>query len=109
MKDKKETKMWREKVKDILKKKGLKQKDLAELSGITESSLSRYMKDLREPKVDDFIKMADALGVSVDYLLEKPMEHVEGDNYTNVCIAILKYGVNLSLEDKMNAVKLLLK
>lgn len=101
--------MWREKVKYILKKKGLKQKDLAELSGITESSLSRYMKDLREPKVDDFTKMADALGVSVDYLLEKPMEYVEGNDYTNVCIAILKYGVNLSLEDKMNAVKLLLK
>ena len=43
--------------------------DLAALSGVTAATISRYLKGLRTPTVDNIILLADALDVSVDYLL----------------------------------------
>lgn len=47
----------------------LKQKELAQMTGITEASLSRYENGVREPKSAILSKLADALEVSPDYLL----------------------------------------
>ncbi|RKL63075.1 XRE family transcriptional regulator [Thermoanaerobacteraceae bacterium SP2] len=47
------------------------QKQLAELIGTTEASLSRYENNLREPKAEIISKLAKTLGVSTDYLLGK--------------------------------------
>lgn len=52
-------------------KKGLSQKKLAKLTGITEASLSRYENDLREPKICTLVKLSNTLDCTVDYLIGK--------------------------------------
>ncbi len=47
----------------------IKQKELAEKVGITEATLSRYENGKRTPGSDIAAKLAQALGVTADYLL----------------------------------------
>ena len=42
---------WNEMVSDLMKKKGVNQKQLSKLSGITESSISRYLKSDKTPRI----------------------------------------------------------
>lgn len=49
----------------------MSQKALAQRSGITEATLSRYENDLREPKATALIKLAAELNTSTDFLLGK--------------------------------------
>lgn len=55
----------------LRKELNLSQKELAENVGITEASLSRYENNLREPRAEIIIRLADALNCSTDYLLGK--------------------------------------
>jgi len=43
--------------------------ELSTLSGVTTATISRYINGLREPSVSNVILLANALNVSVDYLL----------------------------------------
>ncbi len=52
----------------LLKKKGLSQKDLAMMVGVTESALTRYIKNEREPKIEVIASMATALETTIEYL-----------------------------------------
>ena len=47
----------------------MNQKELALKANIPEGSLSRYENDIREPKAQALVQIADALKVSTDYLL----------------------------------------
>lgn len=49
----------------------MSQKMLAEKSGMTEATLSRYENDLREPKATVLIHLATELNTSTDFLLGK--------------------------------------
>ena len=51
------------------KELGLNQKELAKKADITEANLSRYENGVREPKSVILARLADALGVSTDYLV----------------------------------------
>lgn len=54
---------------DLRKQLNLSQKELAERTGITEATLSRYENNLREPKAEIITKISDVLECSTDYLL----------------------------------------
>ena len=43
---------WQEKVKNLMNDRGINQKQLSQLSGITESSVSRYLRSERRPRLD---------------------------------------------------------
>lgn len=43
--------------------------DLAALSGVSAATISRYLNGLRQPTVDNIVRLAAALHVSTDYLL----------------------------------------
>ena len=58
-----------EKILMLREKKEMKQKELAELVGITEATLSRYENGKREPKSEIVTRIANILEVSTDYLL----------------------------------------
>lgn len=58
-----------EKIQILREERNLKQKELAELAGITEATLSRYENGKREPKGEIISKLATVLNVSTDYLL----------------------------------------
>jgi Zn-dependent peptidase ImmA (M78 family)/transcriptional regulator with XRE-family HTH domain len=48
--------------------RGLTQAELADMAGITQAALSRYENNLREPDAAALQSVADALGVTVDFL-----------------------------------------
>lgn len=51
------------------KKKGISGKRLCEENGISESSLYDWKSDRRQPSLANILKIAEALGFSVDYVL----------------------------------------
>lgn len=54
---------------ELLKKRHMQQKELAERVGITEAVVSRYISGDREPKPDMLANIATALNTTSDYLL----------------------------------------
>ena len=54
---------------DLLNKQNMTQKELAEIVGVTESVISRYISGDREPKPNMIANIATALHTTSDYLL----------------------------------------
>lgn len=52
------------------KKKGLTQKQLAEKIGTTDSAITRYESNSREPSIEIITKIAKALNISINELLD---------------------------------------
>lgn len=57
-------------IKRLMKEKGYTQRQLAELCGCTESSICHYIKNESEPRVKTLKRLASALCVKVDELIE---------------------------------------
>ena len=79
------------------KKKGYSQNELAKKVGTISVTIGRYERDEIKPSIDIASKLADALGVSLDYLTGKT--DIELDN------SIIKRVVeiqNLPKEDKVH-------
>ena len=57
-----------ERISALSKEKHISQKDLAMMVGVTESALSRYVNNEREPKLEVLANLATALDTTVDYL-----------------------------------------
>ncbi len=70
----KRSKSFGEKVLNILKHKGISQRELAEKVGCTEVSMSRYISGERVPKAPIVVKIADVLGVTVEYIVSDSIE-----------------------------------
>lgn len=56
-------------IRPILKKKGMSQRKLSEIVGVTETMISRWISGSSVPKANHIVYLADALGVSADYIL----------------------------------------
>lgn len=54
---------------DLRKDKGLSQGDLTDLSGVSREMISKYERGEALPSLDAAKKLADALGVSLDFLV----------------------------------------
>ncbi len=54
---------------DLLRSKGMQQKELAERIGLTEATMSRYISGERDPKPEVLSSIATALHTTSDYLL----------------------------------------
>ena len=82
-------------IKDLMKEKGINQKELAQRSNITECAMSRYLNGNREPRIEAIFRISRALNVSVDYLLQ---------DWDEVEPMTFPYQVYTKMVDKMNAV-----
>jgi len=58
-----------ERLADLRKDKGLQQKELAAIIGVSERSVSLYERELSSPNDDVKIKIARYFNVSLDYLM----------------------------------------
>ena len=56
----------------IRKARGLTMKQLGQMVGVTESAIGQYETDKRNPSYEMLLKLGEALGCSVDYLLNGP-------------------------------------
>lgn len=100
--------MWCDKVKLIMEREGINQKELSRLSGITEASVSRYLSSGRTPRIDVIVNFAKALNVSVDELLSDN-EHKKGlyeDLESRMLLA--RDGEKLTIEEQNKLIQLIL-
>lgn len=60
-----------ERIKTHIKENGLKQRWVAERAGMTDVELSEYLRGKRRMTVDAYIRICDALGVSLETFRER--------------------------------------
>ena len=98
---------WQEKVRTLMTDRNINQKELSQLSGITESSVSRYLRLERRPRLDVVVNFAKALGVTTDYLLEDDEPHTE-TAFEAISTAIARKGEELTPEETNKLIGLLI-
>ena len=54
-----------EKIQEVMDWNGIEQKKLAELTGLSKSTISTYMRGVNKISIENLQKIADALGVSL--------------------------------------------
>ena len=96
-----------EKISKLMKEQGLNQKQLAEKASITEASMSKYLSGERTPRIDVVVKIAKALGTSVDYLLDNDV--VPETPYIYASTALARCKDKLSEDEKKKLLKFLLE
>lgn len=85
-------------IKDALKKRGLKQNDLADMLGINRVSLSRLLSDKNDMRISTIKKIADAIGCD---LTEFFTQTDKADHNVITCPHCgEKLVINLSISDK---------
>ena len=57
------------KLRELRKKRGISQEDLAKVLGVTKSTISKYELGQREPDINAILKISEQFGASVEYLL----------------------------------------
>ena len=85
-------------IKEALKKRGLKQNDLADRLGINRVSLSRLLSDKNDMRISTIKKIADAIGCDVAELFT-PAE-TKDHNVITCPHCGEKLVINLSVSDK---------
>ena len=95
-------------IKEMLKEKNISQKELAEMTGITESAISRYVKGERVPRGTNLIKIAKALETTADELLIGDREMDKESDLKFAKSLIARNASDMTLEEKMEFVKLLM-
>lgn len=61
-------------LRELRKSHGQKQKQLADLLGVSQMQISRYERGKQEPDIKTLIKLANYYGVTIDYLVGRDDE-----------------------------------
>lgn len=96
-------------IKELLDEKGITQRKLAELTGMTESAISHYIKGDRIPRGMNLIKIAQALSTTADDLLSGDRELDKERDLVYAKSLIARNASQMTLEEKMGFVKLLME
>lgn len=97
------------KIAKLLSEQNMTQKELAQLTGLTESTISHYVKGDRVPRGVNLVKIAKALGTTTDYLLETEEKTNERDSFETVKTLIARNASNLTEAEKIELVGILVK
>ena len=91
-----------------MKKKGMKQKELANAIGVEATAVCRYVKGQRQPRGNVLVAMAEALEVTPEYLCGLGIEH-EGTAYMRARGNILHYASEWTVEQRKELIDLLVR
>lgn len=79
---------------EILKEKNITQKELSLRTNLTETSISRYIHNTRQPKFTDICKISVALNITPNDLfygnLENNLNDAEYDTYCKSCYSFFR-------------------
>lgn len=64
-----ELNIFSERLTELVKQRGATQEEIQEKTGISQASISRYMRAATEPKIGDFKRIAEFFSVPLDFLL----------------------------------------
>ncbi len=97
-----------ERIKMFMNERKYTQKELAEKTGITEASMSKYLSGDRTPRIDVIVNLANALDITTDELLgndinEKKMTFFQAKT------VLARGKESMSEEDKKELIKFLLE
>lgn len=95
-------------IKEMIAEKGISQKELSELTGITESAISHYVKGTRVPRGANLIKIAGVLGTTADDLLSGDKEMDKDRDLVFAKSLIARNAAQMTKEEKMEFVALLM-
>lgn len=87
---------------EILEEKGIKQADLSRKTGLSTALISNYMTGKASPSLDYALKIANALGITLDYLVGR-----KSDSLSKVQMALL-YDFDLLNEEGQNVLTVVL-
>ena len=65
-----------EKIKYFRNMRGISQEMLGQLSGINPATIKKYEYSIRNPKPDQLLKIANALGISINIFMDFDIETV---------------------------------
>lgn len=100
--------VFTKKVKELMDDKKISQKDLASLSGISESSISRYLSGSLKPRMDILANIAKVFGVSTSYLLGEDVNQInKGNAYEETICVVTRNKSKLSDQQKAELIKIL--
>ena len=89
---------------------GLKQKDLANAVGISVASICRYLNGKQIPTYDNLIKIANALHVTPESLVDGSQANTSDVRpFINVRSSIVKCGKEWTYEQKKELIELLVE
>lgn len=71
------------KIKELLQEADMSQRELANRTGLTEATISRYVNGTREPRGEALVRIATVLGVTTDYLLGASQARQETEETTS--------------------------
>lgn len=94
---------------ELLRQKGITQKELAERVGVTEATVSRYLHSERIPKSEIIANIATALHTTSDYLLGTETEGDIKSDYPRIIRLIARNAAGMSKEQKSAIIKALLE
>ena len=98
--------VWSKKVLDLMNERNISQKQLSQMSGINESSISRYLHSGQKPRMDVVVNIAKTLQVDTEYLLD------DGEStdtaFNTISTAIARKGGELTAEEKNQLIALLI-
>lgn len=95
-------------ISDLLDQQGLSQRELADKVGVTEVSMSRYIKGERTPKAPIIANIAKVLHTTSDYLLGHEVEDADPEiEYYRTQRAIARNASKWSKKQKADLVNAL--
>lgn len=86
-----------------IKNMNISQKQVAEMAGLSESSISRYLKGSRKPSAEDLEKIAKALNMNVEEFYDKDKDYDFNDVYAKLEKSLSK----MSMKQKLKVLKVL--
>lgn len=81
----------------LRKEKGMTQNDLAEIMNVTDKAVSKWERNLSCPDINSIPKLAEALGVSSDELLNAKKSGNSGNSKINEIINIALLGIGVAM------------
>lgn len=94
-----------ERIAMLIKKEGLSQKELSTMAGVTESTLSRYIKNERKPKAEILANIATALNTTSDYLINGKIDKID---FAEIYRFVARGTKEMSKDEKIKLMRLLL-
>ncbi len=82
------TELFYERLERLLKDKNMQQKELADICGISSNGISTWKVTGSYPRADIAVKLAAALGVTVEYLITGELPGI--DNSDNLVYTVSK-------------------
>lgn len=90
---------------ELLQQTKYTQKELANMVGVTEAAMSRYLKDERVPKADVIANLATALNTTSDYLI-KGIDDTK--NFSEIQRMVARNASGMTNEQKLELIRVIM-